>query len=280
MKVGGLFTAIRTTVNGLSHQMKRMEIISENIAHAEKSPDGKGNVYQRKVLQSKSKKSTYSKRFSEELGLRLSRSHSHHMPSKAVSEIQKTLQRIGLSNNEAKIYLMLLQEGINKAGKISKKTQINRTTTYDTLRRLLNKGLLSYVVKANRKYFRVVDPERLVEFIQHKEDEAKKILPFLKKIHKKPAEKGNVTLYYGYKGIKSIFQDIAKGSKMSTPRKKAWVAPGKAPASPAPNKKRRTSIWIPFRTAPVRAVNMLHTETTIVSALRGPSLSAIHPEGT
>lgn len=131
------------------------------------------------------------------------------------SELQKTLQRIGLSTNEAKIYLMLLQEGMNKAGKISKKTQINRTTTYDTLRRLLNKGLVSYVVKANRKYFRVVDPDRLVEFIQHKEDEANKILPILKKMHKKPSQKENVTLYYGYKGMKSIFQDMAKGGKLN-----------------------------------------------------------------
>jgi flagellar basal-body rod protein FlgC len=90
MKVGGLFSAIRTTVNGLSHQMKRMEVISENIAHAEKSPDEKGNVYQRKVLQSKSKKSIYSKRFGQELGLRLSRSHSNHMSSGSTSGVQKT----------------------------------------------------------------------------------------------------------------------------------------------------------------------------------------------
>jgi len=90
MKVGGLFSAIRTTVNGLSNQMKRMDVISENIAHAEKSPDENGNVYQRKVLQSKSNRSTYSKRFGEELGMRLNRSHSNHLQSSAGSRVQKT----------------------------------------------------------------------------------------------------------------------------------------------------------------------------------------------
>jgi flagellar basal-body rod protein FlgC len=66
-----------------------MEIISENIAHAEKSPDAEGNIYQRKVLQSRSKRSSFSKRFGNELGLRLSRSHSNHIPSRAEEGVQK-----------------------------------------------------------------------------------------------------------------------------------------------------------------------------------------------
>ena len=63
-------------------------------------------------------------------------------------------------------------------------------------------------------------------------------------------------------------------------RKKACAAPGKAPASPTPKRNRRTSICIALRAAPVRAVKQLQTETTMVRAFRGPSLSAIQPEGT
>ena len=50
-------------------------------------------------------------------------------------EIEK-LQKIGLNLNEAKIYLALLELGEAQAGKISKESQINRTTTYDGLERL------------------------------------------------------------------------------------------------------------------------------------------------
>ena len=63
-------------------------------------------------------------------------------------------------------------------------------------------------------------------------------------------------------------------------RKNACVAPGNAPASPAPKRNRSASICMAFWTAPVSAVNALQTETTRVSALRGPSRSAIQPEGT
>jgi len=90
MKVGGLFSAIRTTVNGLSSQMKRMEVISENIAHAEKSPDENGNVYQRKILQSKSSRSSYSKRFGDELGMLLKRSHPNHLQASRNQDSVKT----------------------------------------------------------------------------------------------------------------------------------------------------------------------------------------------
>lgn len=84
MKVEGIFSAIRSTLGGLSTQMKRMEVISENISHAEKSPDEDGNIYQRKVLETKKGSSTYTRRFGDELGMRMNRTHTDHMQSTSV----------------------------------------------------------------------------------------------------------------------------------------------------------------------------------------------------
>ncbi len=50
MKIKGIFGALRTTVKGLSTEMKRMNAISENIANAERTPDMNGNVYKRKIV--------------------------------------------------------------------------------------------------------------------------------------------------------------------------------------------------------------------------------------
>ena len=50
------------------------------------------------------------------------------------------LQKIGLNPNEIKIYLVLLRLGQGLAGEISKESQINRTTTYDSIERLIEKG--------------------------------------------------------------------------------------------------------------------------------------------
>ncbi len=128
-------------------------------------------------------------------------------------EIKKILNKIGLSDNETKIYFTLLELGSSKAGKLSKESQINRTTTYDALKRLLEKGLINYVVKENRKWFEASSPERLIEYLKEKEEELEKIMPVLKKIHSAPKEKHNVTLYYGYKGVKTVFMDIIREGK-------------------------------------------------------------------
>lgn len=132
-----------------------------------------------------------------------------------LEEIRQSLQRIGLSNNEATVYLALLKRASSKAGKISKYTQLNRTTTYDVLKRLLDKGLIGYVVKGKVKYFEVVNPKQLKEFIKEKEFEVNKIFPSLEKLYTIPENKHNVTLYYGYKGMKTIFEDILQEAKIN-----------------------------------------------------------------
>ncbi|MBI2545363.1 MAG: MarR family transcriptional regulator [Candidatus Aenigmarchaeota archaeon] len=131
-----------------------------------------------------------------------------------MEEISKGLERIGLTSNEAQVYLTLLKHGTCKVGKISKISQINRTTTYDVLKRLLDKGLIGYVVKGKVKYFEVSNPNQLKDFVDEKKFEVIKLLPSLEKIYKTPEEKHNVTLYYGYHGVKSIFEDFLRNTKV------------------------------------------------------------------
>ncbi len=80
MKASGIFSAIKTTVTGLSGQLKRMQVISENIANAQSVPDANGNVYQKKVVISENEKSRQS-RFNDQLNLRMRTSQKGHLPS-------------------------------------------------------------------------------------------------------------------------------------------------------------------------------------------------------
>ncbi len=131
-----------------------------------------------------------------------------------MEDIGKTLERIGLTSNEAKIYLSILKNGSSKVGKISKISQMNRTTTYDVLNRLLDKGLIGYKIKGKVKYFEVSNPNQLKDFIEEKRFEVIRLLPELEKLYKSPEEKYNVTLYYGYRGVKSVFQDFLRNTKI------------------------------------------------------------------
>ena len=123
------------------------------------------------------------------------------------------LQEIGLSTTESKVYLALLELGSALAGEITKKSEINRTNVYDALERLIEKGLVSYVLTANRKVFEPINPERLNKILEEKQDNLKKILPELQSKFKENKTKEEASIFKGKKGIKSIFEDILKENK-------------------------------------------------------------------
>jgi len=123
------------------------------------------------------------------------------------------LENLGFTKVESKVYITLLKLGSSLAGKISKEAQLNRTTTYDALKNLIDKGLVSHVTQANRKWFKATNPEILFELLKEREEEAKKVIPALAMLYKTPKEEHQVTLYYGIKGIKSVFQDMLREGK-------------------------------------------------------------------
>lgn len=118
------------------------------------------------------------------------------------------LQEFGLNKNESKTYLALLKLGESQAGEISKKAQVNRTNIYDALERLIEKGLVTYTVSANKKVFKPVHPKILLEQIKEKEKSTEEMLPKLIQIYHESKEKEDSIVYKGRKGIKSVFDDV------------------------------------------------------------------------
>lgn len=79
MGVNGILSAIRTSLSGLSVQMKKMEVTSENIANVEKSPDDKGNVYQKKIVSFENQKNSINTKFGDALKIKLKRTRNEHI---------------------------------------------------------------------------------------------------------------------------------------------------------------------------------------------------------
>ena len=67
---------------------------------------------------------------------------------------EEILEEFGLTKNEVKIYLTLLKMGRALAGEITEKSGIHRRNVYDSIERLMKKGLVSFIIQNNRKYFR------------------------------------------------------------------------------------------------------------------------------
>lgn len=127
-----------------------------------------------------------------------------------MEKIEKTLKQIGLTKNEILVYLTLLKIGSSSASKISERSEIYRPYTYDTLERLQEKGLASFIVKDSKKLFKAVDPSQLAEIQKEKLIAINNIIPRLKKLIEIPKEESNVELYTGKKVIRVIQKDVLK----------------------------------------------------------------------
>lgn len=121
--------------------------------------------------------------------------------------MEELLQEIGLTKNEAKIYLKLLEKGTSSAGLIAKFTGIHRRSVYDSLDRLIKKGLIGYIKNNNKKSFEAVDPEKLVNYVKEKENSVLEIVPKLKELQNKVKQTQETTFFKGKYGLRTIFED-------------------------------------------------------------------------
>ncbi len=84
------------------------------------------------------------------------------------------LTNLGLTQGEAKVYLAMIQIGPSRVGKIVEISGVSQSKVYNVLDRLILKGLASYNIQDNIKHFQSLEPSRLHEYIQKKENEVRK----------------------------------------------------------------------------------------------------------
>ncbi len=125
-------------------------------------------------------------------------------------EIEQELRDLGFKSNEARVYLTLLRLGRSQAGRLAKECNLERTSTYNSLRRLVGEGIISYVVEANKKVFSASDPTKIVEMFKEKEERASLLIPGLMNLRKYEKEKENILKFKGYSGLKTVMNDILK----------------------------------------------------------------------
>jgi sugar-specific transcriptional regulator TrmB len=119
------------------------------------------------------------------------------------------LKSAGLTDNEAKIYSALLEMGPRPAGTISRRTGLHRRVIYDSVDRLIKKGLIGYIVENGKKVFKASNPERFLEIVKEKENEINEIMPSMIDMFSSSKEKQREdTLFFkGKEGLKSVFED-------------------------------------------------------------------------
>jgi len=135
--------------------------------------------------------------------------------------IRETLSKIGLSEKEIEAYLLVVKHNEITAGEMAKICAESRTHTYDVLNKLLQKSLITYVVKNNIKYFKATSLQKLLDYLKEKEaiikeeeKEVLKIIPEIKKIQEGfKKEDVIIEVYEGKEGLKTAMNDIIREGK-------------------------------------------------------------------
>ncbi len=126
----------------------------------------------------------------------------------------KTLQRIGLTPGESKVYLALLKLGQSTTGPIVKKSGVTTSKSYKILHRLEEKGLVSHVNKNKVKHFKASTPSKVLDLVtkqyedlEKRKKEVEKLIPELVAYQKQVEDEHEAEVYYGIEGLDTLFSE-------------------------------------------------------------------------
>ncbi len=123
------------------------------------------------------------------------------------------LEELGLSHAEAQVYVALLTQGPSTTGTLINHTKMQSSTVYHTLGTLLEKGIVSYILRGKVKYFQAEKPEIFLTFWEDKKRKFDEILPQLKQKEKKGIEARSAKMYEGMKGLHAAYDDVLQTLK-------------------------------------------------------------------
>jgi len=121
---------------------------------------------------------------------------------------ENILREAGLSTNEAKIYETLIRLKEAPVEVLAVKSKVHRRNIYDSIAKLIEKGLVSEAFIERKKYYRAINPSRLLDIIREKEVRVSSILPELEKQYKRQVAEERAYIYKGVEGFKNYLNDI------------------------------------------------------------------------
>lgn len=123
-------------------------------------------------------------------------------------EILTLLQSLGLAKNEGRIYKTLLREGALSVSDISAISGVHRRNVYDSMNRLMERGLVSESAGPRESAFQAVNPNKLTELIHEKTETLEESMPLLQSLYRAKPRKHETYTYRGAEGLKNMMKDM------------------------------------------------------------------------
>lgn len=136
-------------------------------------------------------------------------------PDNMQKEILSLLRSLNLTANEAQTYTGLLEAGPSSIRYLATKTSINRGTTYECLKSLINKGLVSYKQSGERRKYSAVHPSIINDLLDEKQreldllqEQAPLAISYLESLSSTSVGQPIVQYYEDHEGVVAILRDV------------------------------------------------------------------------
>lgn len=137
--------------------------------------------------------------------------------------MQNELKQLGLTDNEIKVYLTLLEIGENTVGPIINKLKIHRQVAYDALEGLEKKSFVDRIIKAKRYHYSVSNPKNVLDEIKRRENIANNLIPEINKKIKGQKKGQEIKIYEGEKAFREL---MLKNDEKMPPNSKTYAVTG------------------------------------------------------
>ncbi|HRY82504.1 MAG TPA: helix-turn-helix domain-containing protein [Candidatus Moranbacteria bacterium] len=120
------------------------------------------------------------------------------------------LKDMGLSDLEASVYLASLSLGPASVSKISRNSDVKRTSVYPIINSLKQKGLMNIELRGWKKLYTAESPEKLKFIIDDKLNKLKNGLPDFMAMYNLRGGESFIKYYEGIAGIKSVYESFLR----------------------------------------------------------------------
>jgi sugar-specific transcriptional regulator TrmB len=128
----------------------------------------------------------------------------------------KDLVPAGLTENQAKVYLKILNHPGQTGSGLGKISSIDRSFVYNIIEALINKGLVSHITKDGVRRFYPANPENLLKDIDEKREIILRTIEELKTIKEINEPEKSVSIYEGKAGLKAYITDLLSADSFLT----------------------------------------------------------------
>lgn len=167
------------------------------------------------------------------------------------------LQNLGLSDEESRIYLVLLGLGGCVASILAKEVGLKRTTIYPILKKLAAQGIVNVYFRKNKRFYYAEKPAKVAGLFHKKIESFENIIPTLESMDKKQAEMLGLRFVETVDELENFYFTI-----LDEYRNKKYCAIGNANAWESLN----TDFFVQYRKD--RALHGIHTKLLLTEDSR------------